>query len=139
MLNRMLIFLGVPLVLIGMPFLLFNAMNPILDAYIYHPDSIALTSVFSIVPFLSWFWFLSIIGFVCICFNKRPELPKVWSKYLGTYIPCFLFVIGVVFGTIGKGAIKKHLVDSGYFLIATEKIRTSFYISLDKEIYHRAD
>ena len=137
MINRALIIIGIPLLLIGMPFALYVAMDPILNAYIYYPDSIVLTSAYSIVPFLSWFWILSCAGFICACFKIHPDWPKKWNKYLGTYIPCLLLVVGIGVGTIGKEAIKKHLINNGYLLITTEKRTTSFYIPYDRDIYRR--
>ncbi|EHH1079120.1 hypothetical protein J7I01_004846 [Vibrio parahaemolyticus] len=139
MLNRALIILGVPFVLIGMPFVLFDTIKPIFDSYWNYPDSIVLTSAYSMVPFLSWFWFLSFAGFLCICLKKQPNLSKRVNKYLGTYIPCFLFLIGIGIGTIGKEVIKAHLIDKGYLLITTEKLRTSFYIPYDKDIYRKVN
>lgn len=135
MLNKFLFYSGIPLFLVGMPFALLNAMSPILDSFIYKPDFIEFSVVYSIVPFLFWFWFLGVLGFICILFKVRPKWSKLSSKYLGAYIPLFLFCIGIFLGTFGKNIVKDHLVGNGYVLIKTETIRTSFYISYDKETY----
>ncbi|EJB8453325.1 hypothetical protein MW332_003092 [Vibrio parahaemolyticus] len=135
MLDRVLIALGVPLFLIGIPLLIIHAMKPVLSSFLYYPEVIELTFVFSMVPFLSWFWILGMLGFFCILFNIKPKWSKSWNKYLGAYVPCFLVFMGVCIGTIGKVLIKNHLVNHGYVLEKTEKLRTSFYIPYDKDIY----
>ncbi|MFV0575265.1 MAG: hypothetical protein ACK5NC_07650 [Vibrio sp.] len=135
--NRLLLIIGIPLYIFGIPLSFFFIIKDIYAIFFYKPEMVELTSTFGVIPLLSWFWLLGIGGLICLLFKIKPKWSGKQNKWLGTYIPCVLAVVGIILGTLGKKAIADYLLGNNYHKYKVEKITTSLHFKIDKDIFIR--
>lgn len=133
MLDKVIIFLGVPLFLIGLPLSFIHLGKSLFFIFTLEKETINLSYVFAIIPFLFWFWLLGLGGAICFFLKKKPVWSAQMNKALGTYTPIALACLAFVLGGVGKPFLAQHLLDNGYKLDHT--IAASAPWRFDTDVY----
>lgn len=135
MVDKILFVIGSAVIVTIIPFGMYEMAESLYASVFLTKNEVEVSYIFGVLPLLTSIWLLALLGLISLPIRKKINLSSKTKKIIGTYIPIYTALFGVVIAIIGKPLIVENLLSHGYVLERTVDIKTTFQWVLDKEVY----